>query len=139
MLRLPYVTTTQYRKGLGALSGFLQKTIRPSLDKTTFSCAADAAISAELDRIGRNCIVVSGVETHICVLQTCLDLIGKGYQVFVVADAVGARSQMDHQLGLKRMESAGAVSVTAEMLIYELLGRSDSDAFKQILPLIKQT
>jgi nicotinamidase-related amidase len=82
--------------------------------------------------------VVSGVETHICVLQTVLDLLQTGYRVAVVADAIGARSSLDHQWGLHRMEHSGAMVVTAEMVIYELLRQSDSENFKKILLLIKQ-
>src|SRR5687767_12612484 len=99
LLGLPYVTTTQYRKGLGEITSSLaDKTIVPPLDKTTFSCAADTSIAKELDRIGRASAVISGVETHICVLQTSLDLLDQGFQVSVVADAVGARNQTDHEL-----------------------------------------
>ncbi len=139
VLGLPYMVTSQYRKGLGEIAGALADRIRvPVLDKTSFSCVGDAIIGRELDGSDRRSLVISGVETHICVLQTCLDLLEKGFQVSVVADAVGARSETDHELGLKRMESAGALPVTAEMVIYELLGSSDSEAFKKILPLIKE-
>jgi nicotinamidase-related amidase len=138
LLGLPYVLTTQYRKGLGQIvPQIVEKSRQGVLDKMTFSCAADLSISTELDRVNREIAVISGVETHICVLQTTLDLLGKGRQVAVVADAIAARNSLDHELGLKRMEAAGALPVTAEMLIYELLGRSDSPQFKQILPLIK--
>lgn len=136
---LPYVTTTQYRKGLGELETSLAERVSgPALDKSTFSCAADPEIAKKISNSGRNSVVLTGVETHICVLQTCLDLLRNGFQVSVVADAVAARTQTDHDLGLKRMEKAGALIVTAEMVIYELLERSDSDAFKKILPLIKE-
>ena len=139
VLGLPYMLTSQYRKGLGEIAETLRDKIKvPVLDKTSFSCAADETIAKELEKTGRRSLVISGVETHICVLQTCLDLLAKGFQVSVVADAVGARAEMDHELGLQRMESAGALPVTAEMVIYELLGRSDTDAFKKLLPLIKQ-
>jgi hypothetical protein len=138
LLGLPYVATTQYRKGLGKIPERLASKMEDqALDKFTFSCAADVEIAEKLSSIGRRSVVLSGVETHICVLQTGLDLLRRGFHVSVVADAVGARTQLDHELGLKRMEAAGALPVTAEMVIYELLERSDSDAFKKILPLIK--
>jgi nicotinamidase-related amidase len=110
----------------------------PVLDKISFSCMGDQTIAQELEKSGKRSLVISGIVTHICVLLNCLDLLEKGFQVFVVADAVSARNETNHEFGLKRMESAGALLVTAEMVIYELLGRSDSDAFKKILPLIKQ-
>jgi nicotinamidase-related amidase len=138
LLGLPYVATTQYRKGLGAIPERLARRMSDeALDKLTFSCAADVEIAAKLSSIGRNMVILSGVETHICVLQTGLDLIRKGFHVSVVADAVGARKPVDHELGLKRLEMAGSLPVTAEMLIYELMERSDSSAFKRVLPLIK--
>ncbi len=138
LLGLPYMLTSQYRKGLGQIVPQLSDQNRGEiLDKMTFSCAADESISRELNRQERPMAIISGVETHICVLQTSLDLLARGKQVAIVADAVGSRNQIDHELGLKRMEGAGALSVTAEMVIYELIGRSDSPQFKQILPLIK--
>jgi nicotinamidase-related amidase len=138
LLGLPYVLTSQYQKGLGQIvPQIVEKSRTKALDKMTFSCAANESIAAELDRLNRDIAVVSGVESHICVLQTTLDLLNKGRQVAIVADAIAARNQIDHELGLKRMENAGALPVTAEMVIYELLGRSDSPQFKQILPLIK--
>ena len=138
LLGLPYVATTQYRKGLGSVTDRLASRMAgQALDKSAFSCAADAAIAEKLSSIGRHTAILSGVETHICVLQTGLDLLRKGFEVSVVADGVGARTELDHNLGLKRLEAAGALPVTAEMILYELLERSDSDAFKKILPLIK--
>jgi nicotinamidase-related amidase len=138
LLGLPYVATTQYSKGLGKIAERLAvKMGSEALDKFTFSCAADVDIAEKLSTIGRRSVVLSGVETHICVLQTGLDLLRREFDVSVVADAVAARTELDHKLGLKRLESAGALPVTAEMVIYELLERSDTDAFKKILPLIK--
>jgi hypothetical protein len=138
LLGLPYMSTSQYRKGLGEITEPLASKMHPPIyDKTSFSCSADSTISAQLKQSGRDVIVLSGVETHICVMQTCLDLLGNGFQVAVVADAVGSRNALDHDLGLERMKSSGALPVTAEMVIYELLGRSDSPEFKRILPLIK--
>jgi nicotinamidase-related amidase len=138
LLGLPYVMTSQYSKGLGQIvPQIVEKSRTQVLDKTIFSCAADENIGKEMERLGREIAVISGVETHICVLQTSLDLLGKGHPVAVVADAIGARTQLDHDLGLQRMERSGALPVTAEMVIYELLGRSDSPEFKKLLPLIK--
>jgi hypothetical protein len=140
LLGLPYMSTSQYRQGLGEITESLARKMHtPIHDKTSFSCTADPTISAQLNQTGRDVLVLSGVETHICVMQTCLDLLGKGFQVAVVADAIGSRNKLDHDLGLKRMESSGALPVTAEMVIYELLGRSDSPEFKRLLPLIKSS
>jgi nicotinamidase-related amidase len=138
ILSIPTLVTTQYRKGLGEVTaGFAARVAGEVKDKTSFSCAGDSAIDEELMMHRRPWVVVAGIETHICVMQTVLDLMRRGRQVAVVADAVGTRSQTDHQYGLKRMENSGALLVTVEMLIYELLGRSDSADFKKLLPLIK--
>lgn len=137
ILGIPMIVTTQYRKGLGDLAQEIGSRSREVFDKTSFSCGADSGIKGEMEKHSCEWIAVAGVETHICVLQTTLDLLRGGKHVAVVADAVAARGERDHELGLRRMESAGALLVTSEMLIYELLGRADSAAFKQILPLIK--
>lgn len=137
-LSVPTLVTTQYRKGLGDIApAFAAKVVEDVKDKTSFSCSGDPVIDEQLMMHHRRWVVVTGIETHICVMQTVLDLMRKGRQVAVVADAVGTRSQTDHEYGLKRMENSGALLITAEMLIYELLGRSDSADFKKLLPLIK--
>jgi nicotinamidase-related amidase len=137
---VPILATTQYRKGLGDIVPAFGKCLNSeAMDKNTFSCGMDPTISAKLKAINREWIVVSGVETHICILQTILDLLRSDYSVAIVADAIGARDDQDHHWGLKRAERSGALVVTSEMLIYELLRRSDSEDFKKILPLIKQS
>jgi nicotinamidase-related amidase len=108
------------------------------IDKATFSCTLDPAFAEELEKFPGQTVVVAGVETHICVLQTTLDLMERGRNVAVVTDSVAARKEEDHHRGLNRMEKSGAIMVTKEMLIYELLQRSDVPEFKKILPLIKK-
>jgi len=138
-LDIPTIVTSQYRKGLGDLEeGIAEKVQGKVLDKTTFSCKLDPAFNQELEKYPGRSIAITGVETHICVLQTALDLMEHGRNVAVVTDSVAARKDEDHQRGLNRMEKSGAIMVTKEMLIYELLQRSDMPAFKKILPLIKK-
>lgn len=139
VLSLPVLVTTQYRKGLG---GTLPEVLAEApgaeeLDKTAFSCFGSEAFRARLEALGRRQLLVCGMEAHICVLQTVLAALGDGYQVHVAADAVGSRSASNHDLGLRRMERAGAVVSSTEMAVYELLGRSDGAAFKQMLPYLK--
>ncbi len=99
-LNLPYVVTSQYRKGLGEITPeVMEKAICPVLDKTSFSCGSDEAIFRRITESGRRQVVISGVETHICVQQTCLDFLRKDYPVAVLADAVGARGELDHKIG----------------------------------------
>ncbi len=140
VLGLPVVLTTQYARGLGQTVPEVVAAAPGSkpLDKTSFGCFGDAAF---LDRLaalaGRDQLLVAGIETHICVAQTVLGALALGYAVHVAADAVGSRTDENRAIGLARMERAGAVLSSAEMALYELLGRSDGAAFKRILPLLK--
>jgi nicotinamidase-related amidase len=138
VLKIPTIVTTQYKKGLGDLDRIFEAKVKGKvLDKVSFSCGADPNIKMEVDQSFKDWVAVAGVETHICVLQTVLDLIEQGKNVAVVTDAVASRREEDHLRGLERMTKAGALPVTSEMLIFELLGRSDVPEFKKILPLIK--
>jgi nicotinamidase-related amidase len=140
ILELHVVLTTQYQRGLGAtVPEVLAEApgVEP-LDKSSFGCFGDAPFRARLQALGRKQLVVCGVETHICVAQTVLGAIDAGYEVHVAGDATGTRSPMNHDVGLRRMERAGAVMSSTEMAIYELLGRSDTAAFKRMLPFIKE-
>jgi len=139
LLGIPTIVTSQYRKGLGDLEENIAEKVKGQIiDKTTFSCTLDPAFTQELEKYPTRGVAVIGVETHICVLQTVLDLLDRGRNVAVVTDTVAARNEEDHQRGLNRMEKSGAIMVTKEMLIYELLERSDVPEFKKILPLIKK-
>ncbi len=137
VLELPVVITTQYRKGLGdvvpevtlAAPGIVP------LDKVAFGCFGSAEFGARVAGLaGRDQLLVAGVEAHICVAQTVLGAVSRGLIAHVAADAVGSRTAENRAIGLHRMEKAGAVISSAEMAIYELLGRSDSSAFKAMLP-----
>jgi nicotinamidase-related amidase len=140
ILGIPVVLTTQYQKGLGETVAEVRDAapgIEP-LDKTSFGCFHDEAFLRRLGELGgRDQLVVTGVESHICVAQTVLGALEKSYQAHVVSDAVGSRSEANRDIGLRRMERAGALISSAEMCVYELLGRSDTAAFKKILPYLK--
>jgi nicotinamidase-related amidase len=140
VLRLPVVLTTQYRKGLGDVVPRVREAapgVEP-LDKVTFGCFWNDAFNLRLDAFPeRDQLVVAGVESHICVCQTVLGALEKSYAAHVAGDAIGSRTEANHRIGLARMERAGALVSSAEMAIYELLGRSDADAFKKLLPHLK--
>jgi nicotinamidase-related amidase len=140
VLGLPVLLTTQYQKGLGptvpevlgAAPG-----VTP-LDKLTFGCFGDQPFLGRLASFaGRDQLLVAGIEAHICVAQTVLGALEKGYRVHVASDAVGSRAESNREVGLSRMERAGAVLSSAEMATYELLARSDGVAFKKMLPFLK--
>jgi isochorismate hydrolase len=137
VLELPVVLTTQYRKGLGEIVPEVTLAapgIAP-LDKVAFGCFGSDDFATRIAQLGgRDQLVVAGVEAHICVAQTVLGALSRGFNVHVAADAIGSRAVENREIGLRRMEAAGAVVTSAEMAIYELLGRSDAAAFKAMLP-----
>jgi nicotinamidase-related amidase len=133
---VPIVATEQYPKGLGATVPVIAEQL-PSeaerLDKVRFS----AAEADGFDLKGRDQAILCGIETHVCVMQTALDLLEGGIEVHVAADAVGSRTDENRRLGLERLERAGATVSSVEMALFELLGGSDAEAFKQVQELVK--
>lgn len=131
-LNVTCCTTEQYPKGLGATVELLQPLIKssPVLDKVTFSVMADPACSTHLQSLNQSQVIVMGIETSICVLQTVMDLLADKRQVFVVVDAVSGRNKLDGELALKRMENAGAILVTKEMVFFEWLRTAEVKNFK---------
>jgi len=140
ILNIPVLASTQYKKGLGPYVERIERMVEdiPQFDKVTFSAAADPDTAAHLDTLkpAVTTVIVVGVETHICVYQTAMDLMAKGFGVWIVADAVSARNRSDHDIGVARLQNMGAAIGSTEMLIYELLGRAGSNEFKEILPFI---
>ncbi|PYQ13700.1 MAG: hypothetical protein DMF80_14480 [Acidobacteria bacterium] len=139
-LELPVVLTTQYAKGLGPTVREVREQARgvEPVDKVAFGCFGSEAFLERLaTRPGRDQLLVAGIESHICVEQTVLGALERDYRVHVAVDAVGSRREPDRQIGLRRMERAGAVLSSAEMAVYELLARSDAAAFKRLLPYLK--
>lgn len=144
ILGVPVVTTQQYTKGLGDTIPSIKEAITDfkSFDKMTFSCYQTDEIVEEIQKLSAKQIwekqvVVIGVETHICVLQTVMDLIEQDYNVFVVADLVSSRKEIDTKWGLERMKRAGAVITTMESVLFEILGDATSEHRKAISTLIK--
>jgi nicotinamidase-related amidase len=138
-LKLPIRVTEQYRKGIGptvppvaaAIPGFAP------FEKLAFSaCGADGFLDG-LRAGGVGDVILCGIEAHVCVCQTCLDLVASGFRPFVVADAVSSRTAENRRLGVERMREAGAVVVSTEMILFELLERAGTEEFKQILALVK--
>lgn len=140
VLALPVLLTTQYARGLGpTVPPVLEAApgVTP-LDKVSFGCFGDSGFMGRLAALGgRDQLVVAGIESHICVAQTVLGALERGYAVHVASDAIGARTPENRGVGLDRMTRAGAVASSTEMAVYELLGRSDGAAFKRMLPLLK--
>ena len=140
IFNIPILANTQYIKGLGPYVANLEALVAgiPRFDKVEFNALANKGTEAFLDGLPKKVttIVLVGVETHICIYQTAMGLLGRGYKVWIVADGVSSRKLTDHQAGLSRLQGVGASIGPAEMLIYELLGKAGTAEFKQVLPLI---
>src|ERR1043166_6286273 len=138
-LKLPVFVTEQYRKGLGLTTPEIASAIAgfAPVEKVTFSSCGAPGLIATLKSKGITDLLLCGIEAHVCVLQTCLDLVKNGFNVFVVADAISARNPENTRLATDRMRDAGALIVSTEMVFFELLERAATDEFKQILALVR--
>jgi nicotinamidase-related amidase len=139
ILGVPTLITEQYPKGLGPTVGSVRAAApaAPVLAKTTFSCGADQGIVAAIRALDRGSVVLAGIEAHICVLQTALDLIARGFRVHVVADATGTRIPGNHAIGRDRAAKAGATITSVEAVLFEWMKRSDIEEFKAVQALLK--
>ena len=140
ILGLPVALSVQYPKGLGQTIpeiASLLEGVKP-IEKLEFGCFGNADYCSAISRLaGRNTLLVCGIETHICVTQTVLGALNQGLSVHVAADAVSSRTELNWKIGLERMREAGAVISSTEMMIYEVLGKSGTPAFKEILQYLK--
>jgi nicotinamidase-related amidase len=132
ILRVPALVSEQYPKGLGQTAPEVGLQDEPRLEKTVFS----AARAEGFDLHERSQAVVCGIETHVCVSQTVHDLLDRGLEVHVPADAVGSRHRIDYERGLERLERAGAVVTTVEAALFELLEQAGTPEFKAVQRLI---
>jgi nicotinamidase-related amidase len=135
ILGLPVIVTQQYPKGLGVTVPEVAEHldgIEP-IDKVVFSAAAADGFDLE----GRDQVLICGIESHVCVSQTAHDLLDAGVQVQVARDAVSSRTAENRELGLHKMEGAGAVVTSVETALFELLGAAGTDEFKQVQALVK--
>src|SRR5262245_3852292 len=138
-LEVPAAGTEQYPKGLGpTVPELAAKLPSPLPEKLAFSCCAIPSVLETFRASGRSTILVSGIETHVCVMQTVLDLLARGFRVFLPVDAVGARFAIDHDMALRRMEQSGAVLCTAEMAAFELTVQAGTSRFKEISLLVQE-
>lgn len=137
-LEVPVVASEQYPQGLGHTDGRLRLPEgAATFAKLAFSAASEPAILAHLDALGRRQVVLCGMETHVCVLQTALGLQATGRDVAVVADAVGSRHAERRLLGLERMRDQGIAIVDSEMVVFEWLAAAGTPAFKELSRLIR--
>ena len=137
LLSVPAGATVQYPQGLGSLTPSLQEAFPHPEEKVDFSAAVCRDNLDTWAKDGRDQIIITGIETHICVLQTVLDLLAEGLRPFVVVEAVASRRQTDHEFALQRMRDCGATLMSAESVLFEWLGTSDRAEFKTISQLVK--
>lgn len=141
VLEVPILATEQYPRGLGvtepSLHELLQQFDVPIIEKPAFSCWGEESVRRAVRRLDRPQCILTGIETHVCIQQTALDLLAAGFQVFLCADAVSARGRENHAVAIDRMRHAGAVVTTVESVMFELCGRTDIPRFKPMLAIVK--
>jgi nicotinamidase-related amidase len=149
ILGVPVIMTQQYTKGLGptipSITAALTEPIGEEtgvaeltvIEKTSFSAVGEPAFMEALEILGRKTVVIAGIEAHVCVQQTVIDLLEKGYTVFIANDCISSRSNNDKKYSQRRMGDAGAVGSTYESILFELLGGAKEPGFKQISALVK--
>lgn len=143
ILKIPTMVTTQYAKGLGSTVPEIASLLPEiqAFDKQMFSCFGSDQFCSNLKRLpgNRNTLLLCGMESHICVMQTALAALKEGYIVHVASDAVSSRTEWNWKIGLDRMRAAGAVISSTEMMLYELLRSSGAPAFRELLPYLKNS
>lgn len=139
LFEIPASATEQYPKGLGGTAPELAEHLGAIPEKLLFSCLECQSLVEAWKSAARPKVVVVGMETHVCVQQTVLDLIHLGFRPYVVADAVSARASLDHDTALRRMELSGAVITTTESVMFEWCQAAGTPEFKQISALVRET
>lgn len=138
-LGAPVLVTEQYPKGLGHTLPEL-KTLLANVtpfEKTSFSCCGAPGFIERVRATGAGRIILTGIEAHVCVLLTALDLLGAGFEVSIVADAVCSRRISNLEIGLAQARQAGAVVTATETVVFQLIGRADTDAFRELAKLLR--
>jgi nicotinamidase-related amidase len=139
LLGLPVLASEQYPQGLGPTEPVLAERIGSMPSKLAFSCAGCPEVVAAIATSGRPKVLVVGIEAHVCIQQTVLDLLSAGMRVYVAVDAVAARFEIDYRTALRRMESSGATLTTTEAALFEWCERAGSPEFKQISELVRES
>lgn len=138
-LGVPVLLTEQYPEGLGSTVDEVQHVLGKfdPIKKLAFSCCDEPAYLMALEQTGRREVIICGIEAHVCVLQTVIDLVENGYHPVVVADCVSSRKSEDKRVALERMRMEGAILTTMESILFELARVSGTDEFKTISRLVK--
>lgn len=139
VLGMPMLMTEQNPKGLGPTIPEIADLVPGvrRIPKLSFSCCGDESFSKELSGLQRRQVLLSGIEAHVCLYQTTVDLVASGYEVHVLADAVSSRTAENKAIGLQKMKDAGAGITSVEAALFELLRVAEGPAFKQIISILK--
>ncbi len=139
-LEVPILYTTQNAEKLGGVIPELETLVgdTPVMDKLCFSCAGSDEFMKQLQSLGRAQIVLAGIEAHICILQTALDLVKAGYTIHTPYDAIASRQKRDWKYALLRLSHSGVIVSSVESVVYEWLQEAGTDLFRSVLPLLKE-
>ncbi|MFM8377743.1 MAG: isochorismatase family protein [Planctomycetia bacterium] len=139
LLGVRAAVTEQYPQGLGPTPASLAALLPPAHAKTAFSCCGCPAFAALVDSPAHpiHAVVLCGLETHVCIAQTAIDLLAHGLRVSIAVDAVASRHAIDHEIGLRRLEAAGAVLTTTEAILFEWLRDAAHPHFKAVQKLVR--
>lgn len=139
ILKIPVLYTEQYAKGLGETLPELKSLFNHDnpVEKMAFSCCDEQFFMSDLTRFHKKDVIIAGIEAHVCILQTVIDLLEKGYHPVVVEDCISSRKPHDKSIAIKRMRSEGAVITTYESVLFELQRVAGNASFKSISKLIK--
>ncbi len=139
-LEIPIVATEHYSRGLGVTVPEIRNVCSPfePIEKIDFSCGGCAPFNKTLNDLGRDQIILCGIETHVCIYQTAFDLLRQGKQVSVAVDAVSSCSAANREIGLHRMSELGVQSMGVQMLMFEILGKAGTPDFKAVAALLKE-
>ena len=138
ILDMPVQATEQYPKGLGATVSELAQRLPQRPDKVAFSCCAIPSVVDNFRRAARPKLLLAGIETHVCVQQTALDLLALNFRLYIPADGVASRYEIDHERALRRLENVGAIITTCESAVFEWIGAAGSPQFKEISRLVQE-
>jgi len=138
-LKIPVILSEQYKKGLGETLFSLKQCFEPihSIEKISFSCLGNASFYDFLAKANKKHVILVGIESHICVLQTAIDLKANNYEPIVVIDAVSSRKELDKIIAIERLIQEGVILTTCESLLFEWCRKAGTDEFKAISKLVK--
>jgi len=139
VLKVPIVWTEQMPAKIGPTAPGIAELLAPAtpMTKSSLSCCGEGGFKERLKALGRRNVVLAGMETHVCVYQTAVDLIAAGYRVEVPVDCVSSRSLQNKQIGIQRMIDTGAGISSLETVLFELLGTAEHPAFREVLKIVK--